>query len=150
MFDVPREYVSKLRVEQAEATRVKVIEAVAAVLSRDVSALTYRAVADEASVSVATVQRLFPARRNLVEGLARHYAESIGTMYARPAPTDIEEFLSMLPGIMVRTAAIPPVLRAATTSAVYQRHRRENRATRLRAVEATLTPFQQFLSLIHI
>ncbi|HAG59467.1 MAG TPA: hypothetical protein DCL83_09165 [Arthrobacter bacterium] len=144
MFDVPREYVSKLRAEQAEATRVKVIEAVAAVLSRDVSALTYRAVADEASVSVATAQRLFPARRNLVEGLARHYAESIGTMYARPAPTDIEEFLSMLPGIMVRTAAIPPVLRAATTSAVYQRHRRENRATRLRAVEATLTPFQQF------
>ena len=144
MCDVPREYVSKLRAEQAEATRLKVIEAVAAVLSRDVSALTYRAVADEASVSVATVQRLFPARRNLVEGLARHYAESIGTMYARPAPTDIEEFLSMLPEIMVRTGSIPPVLRAATTSAVYQRHRRENRATRLRAVEATLTPFQQF------
>ena len=141
---MPREYVSKLRAEQAEATRLRVIEAVAAVLSRDVSELTYRAVAEEAGVSVATVQRLFPARRQLVEALAAHYAETIGTMDARPVPTDIEEFLSMVPEIMVRTGSIPPVLRAATTSAMYQRHRREHRATRLRAVEATLTPFQQF------
>ncbi|WP_426997663.1 hypothetical protein [Pseudarthrobacter sp. N5] len=134
---------SKLRAEQAGATRVKVIEAVAAVLSRDVSALTYRAVADEADVSVATVQRLFPAKRDLVEGLARHYAELTGTMYAMRAPADIEEFLSMLPEVMVRTSSISPLLRAATTSPVYQRHRRENRATRLQAVEAILTPFPQ-------
>ena len=139
-----REYVSRLRVEQAAETRLKVIEAVATVLSHDVSALTYRAVAEEARVSVATVQRLFPSKRDLVEGLARHYSDSVGTMYGRPGPTNIEDFLALLPEIMARTSAIPPVLRAATTSAVFQRHRRENRAARLSAVDEALTPFRHF------
>ena len=73
-----RTYVSKLRARQAESTRLRVLEAVAAILARDLSELTFPAVAAEAEVSVATVQRLFPTKRELVEGLA-------GTMPRRSA-----------------------------------------------------------------
>ena len=138
-----RTYVSKLRARQAESTRLRVLEAVAAILARDLSELTFPAVAAEAEVSVATVQRLFPTKRELVEGLARHYAATIGTVTGRERPPeDIEGLLALIPEVMVSTSRIPPALRAAALSEAFQQYRRENRAERLQPVEEVLKPFR--------
>lgn len=137
-----RIYVSKLRAEQAEATRLRVIEAVAAVLGRNLSEFTVPNVAAEAGVSLATVQRLFPTKRDLLEGLARHHAAMIGSAYGSDRPWELDDFLAKLPQIFVRTATIPPALRSAVTSETFQQYRRERRGSRLRPVEAALKPYQ--------
>ncbi|MEP7104309.1 MAG: hypothetical protein ABI838_00495 [Chloroflexota bacterium] len=143
MLAVERTYVSKLRAQQAESTRLRVIDGVASVLARDLSELTFPAVAAEAEVSVATVRRLFPTKRDLVEGLAKHYAATIGSVPGRErSPTNIEELLALIPEVMVSTSRISPALRAAASSEVFQEYRRENRAERLRPVEEVLKPFR--------
>src|SRR5258708_37658984 len=104
-----RTSVSKLRGEQAEATRLRIIEDVAAVLGRDLSEFTMPSVAAEAGVSVATVQRIFPTKRDLLEGLARHYAATIGSAaFRQPPPSDIEELLETGPAVNARALPPPP------------------------------------------
>jgi AcrR family transcriptional regulator len=141
---VARTYVSKLRAEQADATRLRIIEAVAAVLARDLSEFTIPSVAAEAGVSVATVQRIFPTKRDLLESLARQYAATIGSAAFRdPPPADIEEFLARIPEVNGRSAALPPGLRAAVASDAFNEFRREHRAEqRLRPIEKVLKPYE--------
>src|SRR5437879_5615512 len=118
---MPRAYRSRLRDDQAEATRLRVIEAVATVLGTDISGFTIPAVAAEAGVSIATVERLFPTKRHLLDGLARHYAETIGSMASldRP-PRDIEELLAHLGPVMRRTRDLPAGMRAAVASETFR------------------------------
>ena len=137
-----RTYVSRLRADQAEATRVRVVEAVAAVLARDISAFTIPAVAAEAGVSAATVERLFPTKRDLLEALAKHYSKQIGSAPSWKGPVTVDAMLEELPGIMKRTSAIPPVLRAAVASELFQQFRRDERGHRLESVEAMLKPYR--------
>src|SRR5260370_22862699 len=93
-----RTYVSKLRAEQAEATRLRIIEAVAAVLGRDLSEFTMPSVAAEAGVSVATVQRIFPTKRDLLEVLARHYSATTRRVaFPAPPPSDHQDTLDKVP-----------------------------------------------------
>lgn|GEM_PF-3523113 len=143
-----RQYTSRLREQQADATRLRVIEAVAAVLARDIIELTYPAVAEEAGVSVATVQRLFPTKHALVEGLANHYSSMIGSLGGgQRAPKNLDEFLASIPEVLVRTSRIPAGLRAAAASEAFRQHRREHREQfRLRPVEHILKPYRDRLT----
>ena len=149
MRAMARTYDSRLREEQAAATRLRVVEAVTAVLGRGISELTYPAVAQEAGVSLATVQRLFPRKRDLVAGLAEHYNRTIGSLFSPHTPVDgldFDGFLSELRGVMERTSQVPAGLRAAVASREYQQHRREVRARRLALIEAALKPHARGLS----
>jgi AcrR family transcriptional regulator len=139
---VARTYVSKLRAEQAEATRLRVIEAVATVLGRDLSEFTVPNVAAEAEVSLATVQRLFRTKRDLLDGLARHYAATTGSGYGSDRPWDLVDFLTKLPEVFAKTATVPPALRSAVTSETFQQFRRERRGSRLRPMEEALEPYK--------
>src|ERR1700680_280472 len=120
-----RAYVSKLRAEQAEATRLRVIEAVAVVLARSLTEFTVPNVAAHAEVSIATVQRLFPTKRDLLEGLVRHYAAIIGIAYGSDRFWELDELLAKMPVVFARTATIPSALRSAIASETFQQYRRE-------------------------
>ena len=142
-----RAYVSKLRAEQTAATRLRVINAVGAILSQDVSEFTIPRVAAEAGVSAATVQRLFPTKRDLVEGLAQHYAATTGSLASlEQLPPDLEDQLATITEIFKKTADLEPAMRAAVTSEAFRRYRRDTRAKRLRAVEGALKRFRSDFS----
>ena len=139
-----RPYASRLREEQAETTRLRVVEAVTAVLGRGISELTYPAVAEEAGVSLATVQRLFPRKRDLIAGLADQYNRTVGNLLAAPASAaglDFEGFLSEIRAVIERTSRVPSGLRAAVASEAYQEHRREGQAKRVELMGRVLKPY---------
>jgi len=138
-----RPYTSRLRSEQAAQTRRKVVEAAATVLARDLGDFTIPGVAVEAGVSAATVERLFTNKRKLIEGIAEHYAETIGSMAAWPdRPRDVDDLLDNIPDVVLRTSRVPAGLRAAVATEAFQQLRRETRGTRLRAVESVLKPYR--------
>jgi AcrR family transcriptional regulator len=146
---VSRAYDSKLREEQAAATRLRVVEAVTAVLGRGISELTYPAVAQEAGVSLATVQRLFPRKRDLVAGLAEHYNRTIGNLFAPHTPPEALDFDGLLHevrAVVERTSRVPSGLRAAVASEEYRLHRKGTRARRVALMEKVLKPHAHRLS----
>lgn len=73
-----KEYSSPLREEQAEQTRLRVVEAATRLVARGASALTIPAVAREAGVAVPTVYRYFPSKEALEDGIAAHVRALIG------------------------------------------------------------------------
>ena len=64
-----RTYNSQLRQSQAEATRERILAAMAELYERDGEAATVRAVAERAGVREITVYRHFPNRDELMKGL---------------------------------------------------------------------------------
>jgi len=139
---VNRTYVSPLRQEQVEATRLRIIEAVARVLARGVTELSVPAVAQEAGVSVATVYRHFKNKQELMSGLGRHYAELIGTvdfMYnQRATDLTLDGVIESVQEVFLRTERLDPTWWAAITSDAADEYRREHRAERLQPMENML------------
>ncbi len=133
-----RTYVSPLRRGQFEATRLRIVEAVARVLARGVTELSVPAVAEEAGVSVATVYRHFQSKQQLVAALRLHYADAID---AHPLDlsagrwSSLDEMLDALPIIAARMERLDPGLRAAIASGAVDEFRRENRGERLDPIE---------------
>lgn len=73
-----RAYQSPLRQEQAELTRRKILEAIAAILAEDGAAdLTVAAAAKRAGVSVRTAYTYFPTRESLFDGFNEWLAEQV-------------------------------------------------------------------------
>jgi AcrR family transcriptional regulator len=66
----PRAYHSSLRAEHAEKTRERILEALAATLSRGEDDFDQSALAAEAGVSLRTIYHYFPNRDSLLEALA--------------------------------------------------------------------------------
>jgi AcrR family transcriptional regulator len=136
-----RTYVSPLRRGQYEATRLRIVEAVARVLARGVTELSVPAVAEEAGVSVATVYRHFKSKEELVTALRRHYSDIID---ANPSDlsagrwSSFDQALDDLPKIAARMARLEPVLRGAVASGVVDDYRREHRSERLEPIEHAL------------
>lgn len=81
-----RTYNSRLRQEQAEATRERILSAMAAILEEDggVEATTNRAIAERAGVREVTVYRHFPNRDALMKGLWEHLNRSNGATVGMP------------------------------------------------------------------
>ena len=140
-----RAYVSPLRDQQAEATRLSIVEAVARVLARGVVELSVPAVAKEAGVSVATVYRHFPSKSDLVRGLAEHVGRFQGT-----GPNvdfrSLDEMEAIWLEVLRRRARLDPALRQATSSPEWNRLRAETRGDRLAAAARGLKPFLAHLS----
>lgn len=136
-----RTYVSPLRRGQFEATRLRIVEAVARVLARGVTELSVPAVAEEAGVSVATVYRHFQSKQQLVAALRLHYADALD---AHPSDfssrrfASLDEMLDSFPTITARIGRLDPGLRAAMASGAVDEFRRENRSERLEPIEQAL------------
>jgi len=136
-----RAYESKLRHEQSEATRIRILEAVARVLARGVTELTVPAVAEEAGVSVATVYRHFKTKEELVAGLRRHLFDMVG---GEPAELVAGPYTSMavalddLPRVFALLGHAEPVLRSALASDIIDEYRREHRQERLDPIATLL------------
>ena len=132
---------SPLRRGQYEATRLRIVEAVARVLARGVTELSVPAVAQEAGVSVATVYRHFKSKEELVKALRRHFSDIIDA-----SPSDLsagkwsslDQMLDDFPKIAARLARLEPELRGAVASGVVDEYRREHRDERLEPIEQAL------------
>lgn len=81
-----RTYNSRLRQEQTEATRERIVAAMADILAEDgrVEAATNRAVAQRAGVTEVTVYRHFPSREQLLRGLWEHLNRTNGANVGMP------------------------------------------------------------------
>jgi AcrR family transcriptional regulator len=141
-----RAYVSRLRDEQSEATRVRIVEAVARVLARGIVELSVPAVAKEAGVSVATVYRHFPAKTDLVLGLSEHVASLVGTRMEDLSLVNLDDLEAKGRDIHQKLAKLDPALRLAMASPQANRLRRDTRGERLTANEQMLAPHVTHLS----
>ena len=140
-------YVSRLREEQAEATRIRILESVARVLARGVVELSVPAVAEEAEVSIATVKRHFPTKSDLVRGLARHVFELQGmTSESSFHFKSLDELEAWWREMLERRARIDPALRQAMAHPEANRMRAETRELRLAKNERGLAPLLAHLA----
>jgi AcrR family transcriptional regulator len=136
-----RPYISQLRRDQYQTTRVRIIEAVARVLARGVTELSVPAVAEEAGVSVATVYRHFPTKADLVAALRAHIfirIEASPADFASGKFGSLDEVLDQLPKVALRWAQVEPAVRTASTSGLVDEYRSEHRAERLEPIELAL------------
>lgn len=115
MSDV-RTYNSRLRQEQAEATRERILAAMADLLQAEgrVELVTNRAVASAAGVTEVTVYRHFPSRdvllRGLWEWLNRRNGVTVGM------PEGAEDIVAKLPALYGTFDAAPAHIVASITS----------------------------------
>lgn len=87
-----RSYNSALRRDQAEATRERILAAMAALMEEgEGQAPTNRAVAERAQVTEVTVYRHFPSRELLLKGLWEHLNRKDGVRVGMPeSPADLQ------------------------------------------------------------
>jgi AcrR family transcriptional regulator len=144
MCPVARPYSSQLRAEQAQATRLRILEAAARVLSRPLADFSIPAVADESGVAVATIYRHFKTKPELVDGLFRHYAEQIaaaaGVVLGETpmAPASLDDLYPTFRLVFERQASLDPALQAAFATELGDQERRAHREERIRLAEAWL------------
>jgi len=83
-----RRYHSPIRVEQAQATRRRVLEAAQGLfLERGYAGTTVAAVAAAADVSAETIYTSFGGKRGLLEGVIHTAVAGVGAMVSRDDPT---------------------------------------------------------------
>ena len=73
-----REYNSELRAQQADATRVRILDATIRVMARGIASVSMPEVAREAGVSVPTVYRHFGSKEDLLAAVYPHVARRVG------------------------------------------------------------------------
>ena len=111
-----RSYKSELRREQAEGTRLRILDAAARLLERDGAdaGMTNRKVAAEAGVTEMTVYRHFPSRAVLDEALWRHINDKQGV--AGGFPDRFEEMIERLPQLFASFDANPAHITSTVTT----------------------------------
>lgn len=118
-----RSYASDLRDQQAEATRVRVLEALVRAMGNGVAEVSIPAVAREAGVSVPTIYRHFGSKKGLIAALGPYVATKAGLMPAH-LPETMREFDSMAREMFRNLATMDQTLRAAMASNLGQEARR--------------------------
>src|SRR5262245_60728772 len=113
-----RKYRSALRDEQSAQTRERILEALVRVMARDgIADISIPIVAREANVSVPSVYRYFPTKRDLIDAL-QTYALSKGTFtFAEFGVVESPEDLAdVIPAVFKKRESIEPTLSAAMIS----------------------------------
>src|SRR5829696_6021889 len=85
-----RPYDNSHRSAQAAQTREAILDALVRVIARGVAELSMPAVAQEAGVSLRTVYRHFPTKRDLLSALAWHLDDKM-SYSVRPYPRNLDE-----------------------------------------------------------
>lgn len=130
-----RTYKSELREAQAEATRRRILDALAEVMAEGVGALSVPAVAKRAGVSVGTVYRHFGDKAGLIRALMPHAVRRTGTV-VEGVPSTIEEMDDVVHKVFRHFEGADDLIRAAFAS-------RMGRDTRLEWTEDRLETMRE-------
>jgi AcrR family transcriptional regulator len=125
-----RSYRSELRTRQAEETRHRILDATVRVMSRGLASTSIPAIAREAGVSIATVYRHFPSKRDLFEALYPHLVYR-GKMAHLPLPESLDGFGPGLRRQFASLDALGDTERAAMASPAGAEARRSNMPRRI-------------------
>ena len=143
-----RVYHSPLRKEKAEETRERILDGLVTVMARNgISDISIPLVAREARVSVPSVYRYFPTKRDLV-GALDDYAHRKGafTTTDLPKAETPEELADVIPIGFKRREAIESTLSAAMNSSLGYAMRRPEFAERSKYLAKALEPAMVSLS----
>ena len=125
-----RPYQSDLRAEQAEETRIRILEAAGRVIVSGVAGVSIPAVAREAGVSVPTVYRHFGTKAELLDAIYPHFVQK-ARVRDLPIPHTVDEFHEMVRSLFTRYASMGDVGRVAMASPASEEVRRRSMPDRL-------------------
>ncbi|HEY3524530.1 MAG TPA: helix-turn-helix domain-containing protein [Candidatus Limnocylindrales bacterium] len=137
-----RVYRSALREEHAEETRSRILDATMRVIATGLASMSIPAVAREAGVSVPTVYRHFPTKRDLLAAVYPHAARQAG-LDTIADPRSLDELRPMIRAYVERLDVLDDVSRAAMASpgAAEVRHATiSTRYERLRRLADSIEP----------
>jgi AcrR family transcriptional regulator len=121
---------NELRAAQAQATRVRILEATVTVMARGVASVSIPAVAREAGVSVPTVYRHFGTKRDLLAAVFPHVVHRAGLDELVP-PKSIDELGQGVRALFDRIDSAGDLARAAHASPAAEEVRRVDMPARL-------------------
>jgi len=125
-----------LREQHAEATRERILAAVAGLLERgDAEELTMPGVADAAGISLRTVYRYYPTREELLEAAGRWIGDDL---LRHPYPQTLDEVAELFRVGCRDFDEHPGLVRALALSQLGQRVRGYRRRERLHAISTVL------------
>jgi AcrR family transcriptional regulator len=125
-----------LREQHAEATRERILSAVAELLERDeADDLTMPGVADAAGISLRTVYRYYPTREELLEAVGRWIGDDL---LRHPYPQTLDEVAELFRVGCRDFDEHPGLVRALALSQLGQRVRGYRRRERVQAISAAL------------
>jgi AcrR family transcriptional regulator len=110
-----RGYRSQLRVQQAEETRARILDATVRVMAGGIASVSIPAVAREAGVSVPTIYRHFGTKRDLLAAIYPHLARRVG-LDRVPDPSSLDDLRDGIRAIFDRLDAFDDLARAAAAS----------------------------------
>lgn len=119
----PRAYRSRLRTEQAEATRGRILDAAVRAMAEGVATISVPAVARDAGVSVPTVYRHFPAKADLLTAIYPHLERRAG-LGRLALPRSVDEIGATVRAMFDRVESFDDLARAASASPVAEEMRR--------------------------
>lgn len=118
-----RPYHSRLREQQAEGTRSRILDATVRLMAAGIATVSIPAVAREAGVSVPTVYRHFGTKQDLLAALYPHVVRRAGLDHL-VAPTSIEELRGGVRAAFGQLDALDDLARAAMASPASDEPRR--------------------------
>jgi AcrR family transcriptional regulator len=136
-----RSYSSPLRVEQARATALRIVEAAIRVLERGPAELSIPAVAREAGVSAPTVYHHFGDKAGLIRAVSDHLDQSefLEPPKQPTSPAGLADHVrSVFPRLDGRRALMAPAFRLPEGEEV----RREQIAERITMIRTALAPVE--------
>jgi len=141
-----RSYTNTHRAAQAAQTREAILDGLVRVLARGVAELSIPAVAREASVSVRTVYRNFPTKRDLLAALDKHLDERIGFSLT-PIANDLPELMATIRGYFRALEGMDDMNRAARANQIGREARDAGGlAEKLRVVSHALASIESSLA----
>lgn len=127
-----RVYHSKLRAQQADETRARILDAVMRVTAGGLAFVSVPAVARQAGVSVSTVYRHFATKHDLLAAVYPHALRRAGLDQVA-VPSSMDELCHGLRAHFERTDSLGDLARAASASPASDEVRRLNMPHRLAA-----------------
>ena len=135
-----RVYDNSHRAAQAAQTREAILDALVRVIARGVAELSMPAVAQEAGVSLRTVYRHFPTKRDLLSALAWHLDEQL-SYSVRPYPKDLDELAINIRQYFRALDGLSDADRAIWASEIVRESREQaGLPEKFRVVESALEP----------
>jgi len=144
----PRAYRSELRVQQAEETRARILDAALRVIAGGLAFVSVPGVAREAGVSVPTIYRHFATKHDLLAAVYPHAMRRAGLDEA-VIPGSMDELRQGLRAYFERTDSLGDLARAAMASPASDDVRRLNIPRRLAAFRRVADSIEPKPSEVH-